>query len=173
MYSHVSRSETRSLFGFLRYRLTAQIQLTPQEMQVMERHRLRRIEIFYDPIRDELTGKAESAHEKARARGWFVTTARDASAICASEIYAVVSAIRALLAFNITLDDLVRGVTITHSSLQAIGEIEQVLIACIDRIDQAVRSARSFADETEDIFAPGTEPDTGLPPNQWPRFWTR
>jgi hypothetical protein len=173
MYSHISRSETTTFFGLRRYCLSAQIHLTPQEMHLAERYRLNRIEVFHDPIRDDLSANVGSAHGRAKARGLFVTKARDASAICAAEIHAVVSTIRALLAFNITLDDLLRGVTITHSSLRAIGEIEQVVIECIDHIDRAVRTARSYADETEDIFTPGTDDDAGLPPNLWPRSWAR
>jgi hypothetical protein len=173
MYSHISRSETKTFLGSRRYCLSAKIHLTPQEMHLAAHCRLHRIEIFHDPIRDDLNANAASAHERAKARGLFVIKARDASAICAAEIHAVVSTIRALTAFNITLADLLRGVTITHSSLQAIGEIEQVLIKCIDQVDRTVRSARSYADETEDIFTPGTDDDTGLPPNLWPRIWTR
>jgi hypothetical protein len=173
MYSHISRSETKSFLGFRRYCLTATIRLTPQEMRIVERHRLDRIEIFHDPIRDELNANAVSAHEKAKARGLFVTRARDASAICAAEIQTLVSTIRALLAFNITLDDLLRGVTITHHSLRAIGEIEQVVIDCIDQIDRSLQTARSYADETEDIFEPTTNDETTVSPNQWPRIWTR
>jgi hypothetical protein len=173
MYSHVARSETRSFFGFKRYCLMAKIHLTPQELHIMEHHRLYRIEIFHDPIRDELDAKAASEHEKAKARGLFVTTTRDASAICAAELRALVSAIRALLAFNITVADLVRGVTITNPSLRAISEIEKVLVECIDHIDRALQTARSYSDETEDIFAPGTNDDTTVPPNQWSRIWAR
>ena len=139
----------------------------------MERHRLYRIEIFYDPIRDELDAHATSEHEKAKARGLFTTKARDASAVCVSEIRALVSTIRALLAFNITVADLLRGVTITNQSLRAIGEIEQVLTDCIDQIDRSLQTARSYSDETEDIFAPGVDNDTTVPPNLWPRIWTR
>jgi hypothetical protein len=172
MYFHISRSESRSFLGFKRYRLTAQIHPTPQEMRIIERHFLHRMEIFHDPTRDELNAVAISAHEKAKARGLFVTKARDASAVCASEIRALVSTIRALLAFDIAVFDLLRGVAITHHSLRAIGEIEQVLIDCIDQIDQSLKTASSYADETEDIFTPGTD-DTTVPPNQWPRIWTR
>jgi hypothetical protein len=136
----------------------------------MQDHCLYRIEIVHDPIREELDARATSAHEKARARGWFVTSARDTSAVCVSEVRALVLAIRALLAFNITVADLLRGVTITNQSLRAIGEIEQVLIECIDQIDRALQSARSYADETEDIFAPGAD-DEGMPPHLWPRIW--
>jgi hypothetical protein len=173
MYSHISRSETRSFLGVRRYCLTAKIHLTPQEIHIIEYHCLYRIEIFHDPIRDGLDADATSAHEKARARGWFVTKARDASAVCASEIQTLVLTIRALLAFNITVADLLRGVTITNRSLRAIGEIEQVLIDCIDHIDRWLQTARSYSDETEDIFAPGTNDDTTVPPNQWPRTWRR
>jgi hypothetical protein len=140
-------------------------------MHIVQLHRLNRIEIFYDPIRDELTEKATSAHEKAKAQGLFVTKARDATAICSAEINALVLTIRAMRAFNITLDDLVRGVTITHYSLRGIGEIEQVLIDCIDHIDRTLQTARSYVDETEDIFEPGTNDDHTVSPNQWPRFW--
>lgn len=137
----------------------------------MEHHELHRIEIFHDPIRDELDAKATSNHEKAKARGLFVTTARDASAVCVSEFRALVSAISALLAFNITAADLLRGVTITNKSLRAISDIEQVLVDCIDQIDRALRTARSYSGETEDIFAPGTKDDATLPPNLWPSIW--
>jgi hypothetical protein len=173
MYSHIARSETRSFFGFKRYCLTAKIQLTPEEMHIIRHHRLDRIEIFHDPIRDELDANATSAHEKAKARGLFITTARDASAICASEIRALVSTVRASHAFDITVADLLRGVTIINPSLRAIGEIEQVLIDCIDQIDRSLQTARNYSDDTEDIFAPGTNDDTTVPPNLWPRFWTR
>jgi len=108
MYSHIARSESRSLLGFKQYRLTARIHLTALEIQIVERHRLRRIEIFYDPIRDELNANAERAHERAKARGLFVTRASDTSVICVSEMRALVSTIRALLAFNITVADLLR-----------------------------------------------------------------
>jgi len=172
MHSHISRSETRSLLGLKRYCLTAKIHLTPEELHIMEHHQLYRIEIFHDPIRDELEAKATSEHEKAKARGLFVTAARDASAVCVSEVRALVSTIRALLAFNITVADLLRGVTITNQSLQAIGQIEQLLIDCIDQIDRALQSARSYAGEIEDIFAPGTNDDTTVPPNRWPNIWT-
>ncbi len=173
MYSHIARTETRSFLGFRRYCLTAKLHLTAQELQLIERHRLNRIEIFYDPIRDELNADAEQAHERAKARGLFVTKARDAGAVCIAEIHALVSTIRALRAFNITVRDLVRGVTITNSSLQAIGEIEQILTDCIDHIDRWLQTARRYADETEDIFAPGTGDDITVPPNQWPRIWMR
>jgi hypothetical protein len=173
MYSHISRSETRSFLGVRRYCLTAKIHLTPQELHIIERHCLYRIEIFHDPNRDELNANAASAHEKAKARGWFVTKARDASAVCGSEIQALVSTIRALLAFNVTVADLLRGVVITNRSLRAIAEIEQVLVDCIDHINRSLQTARSYSDETEDIFAPGTNDDTTVPPNQWPRIWRR
>ena len=173
MYSHIARSESRSFLGFKHYRLTARIHLTAQEIQIVERHRLRRIEIFYDPIRDELNAGAERAHEGAKARGLFVTRARDASAICVSEMSALVSTIRALLAFNITVADLLRGVTITNRSLRAIAEIEQIIIDCIDDIDRTLQTARRYTDQTEDIFAPGTDDDTTAPPHQWPRMWMR
>ena len=173
MYSHIARSETPSWLGRKRYRLTAQIHPTPQELQVIDRHRLARIEIFHDPFREELNANATAAHQKAKARGMFVTKASDAAAICGSEISALVASVRALLTFRITVADLLRGVTITHRSLQAIGEIEQVLTDCIDIIDRSVQAAHRYSDQTEDIFAPGAEDDTTVPPTHWARNWRR
>jgi len=173
MYSHIARSESRSFLGFKQYRLTARLHLTAREIQIVERHRLRRFEIFYDPIRDELNANAVRAHERAKACGLFVTKASDASTICVSEMRALVSTIRALLAFNITVADLLRGVTITNRSLRGIAAIEQVIIDCIDDIDRSLQTARRYVDETEDIFAPGTDDDASVPPNQWPRAWIR
>jgi len=51
------------------------------------------------------------------------------------------------------------------------GEIEQVLIDCIDQIDQSLQNRLPLRrpDETEDIFKPGTDDTKPLPPNQWPR----
>jgi hypothetical protein len=173
MYSHIARSETRSFFGFRQYSLTAKLHLTPQEIQLVERHRLRRIEIFYDPIRDEFNENAKRAHERAKARGLFVTKAGDAAAVCVSEMCALVATVRALLAFDITVADLLRGVTITNRSLRAIADIEQVIISCIDDIDRSLQAARRYAEEAEDIFAPGTDDDTRVPPNQWLQMWMR
>ena len=171
MYSHLTRSQTHSWFGFTRYRLTAQIHATPEERQIIDRHGLTRIEVFHDPRRDELSANATAAHEKAKARGLFVTKARDATSICGSEIRALVATARAALAFNVTVADLCRGITITHKSLQAIGEIEHILTECIDAIDRHVRAARGDAEATEDISAPGTEVDAAVPPTEWARTW--
>ena len=173
MHSHVTRSETFSFLGFKRYRLSAQIHPTHDELAIITSHRLHRIEIFHDPFRDTLDADAAAAHERAKAHGLFVTRARDAARVCASEIHALFSTMRALRAFNITVADLLSGVTVTHRSLRAIGEIEQVLTECIDHIDRSVRAAQSYSDQTEDIFAPGTEDDGGIPPRDWTRAWRR
>ena len=171
MYSHLTRSQTHSWIGFKRYRLTAKIHATPEERQIIDRHGLMRIEVFHDPLRDDLSTHAMAAHDKAKARGLFVTKARDATSICGSEIRALVATARSLLAFNVTVADLCRGITITHKSLQAIGEIERILTECIDAIDRHVRAARGYAEATEDIFAPGTEDDGAVPPTEWARTW--
>jgi hypothetical protein len=172
MYSHIARSQTRSLLG-KRYQLTAQIYPTPEESRIIDAHRLHHIEIFYDPFRDELDAAAVAAHAHARTRGLFPTKARDAAAICGSELRALIAAARAFRAFNVTVGDLCRGITITHRSLQAIGEIERILTECVDAIDRCVRAAGSYADATEDVFAPGTDDDRTVPPAEWARTWRR
>jgi hypothetical protein len=172
MYSHISRSEGRSFWGFKRYQLSARVYLAADERRIIESHRLHRMEIFYDPLRDQLDASAAAAHDKAKARGLFVTHARDAAAIAASEFRALASAIRALRAFRITVGDLLSGVTITHRSLRNIGEVERVLTECVDHIDRFLQSAGAYSAETEDIFAPGADDDT-TPPADWPRVWRR
>jgi hypothetical protein len=130
------------------------------------------MEIFYDPLRDALDAKAAAAHDKAKARGLFVSRARDAIPITVSEVSALSSAIRALCAFRITVGDLLSGVTITHRSLRNITEVERVLTECVDHIDRFLQSAGSYSADTEDIFAPGPDDDT-TPPADWPRMWRR
>jgi|SRR6185503_14853886 hypothetical protein len=170
MYKHLARSETRSFWGFARYQLSARLYVTPDERRILTRHRLQRIEIFHDPVRDDLEASTIAAHDSAKARGLFVTKVRDAAAITASEISAITSAIRALRAFRITVGDLLDGVTITHRSLREIGHIEQILKDSIDDIDQSLQTAVAYSGETEDIFMPGTDDDT-TPPAEWPRVW--
>jgi hypothetical protein len=169
MYSHVSRSETCTLFGGKRYRLTAQIHVTPDQRQFIEHARLGRMEIFHDPLRDELD--ATAAHERAKARGLLVTTARDATAVVASELRALTNTLRAWGAFNVSVDDLIRGVTVQHKSLQAIVEIERAIVECIDHLDSFVCAARGYVDASEDIFAPGTDEERAVPPTAWTRAW--
>lgn len=85
MYSHITRSETRTLLGGTRYRLTAQIHATTDELRIIRHSRLGRIEVFHDPRREEFAATAAAAHAKAKARGLFVTKARDATAIASAE----------------------------------------------------------------------------------------
>ncbi len=80
---------------------------------------------------------------------------------------------RASFAFHITVADLLRGITITHKSLRAIGEIEVVITECIDHIDASPRAAHGYAELTEDLFAPGTDEETTVPPAHWARAWRR
>ena len=170
MQSHITRSTTGTFFK--KYCLSVRIHADPAEVRVIREHRLEAIEIFADPLRQELENLAQAAHERAIARGLFVVRARDAAAITASEISALVSTVRAAVAFKIQVSDLLRGVTISHSSLRAISDIESVLTTCIDNLDTAVRAATSYANDTEDVFAPGTDaPDPTVPPAQWTRGW--
>jgi hypothetical protein len=173
MYSHVVRSETVSFFGFTCYQLSAQIHPTPDELAVIDYHGLHRLEIFHDPSREEFDAAAAAAHQKAKAHGLFVTKPLDAARVCASEVRALTATVRALRAFDITLADLLHGVTITHRSLRAIEEIERIVVECIDEIDRSLRTARNYSDQTEDIYAPGSEGDVGTPPRHWTRTWRR
>ncbi|HEY7238673.1 MAG TPA: hypothetical protein VH600_05855 [Burkholderiales bacterium] len=173
MYSHLARSESSSLFGRKRYQLAARIYATPQEAAVIQYHGLERFEIFYDPARDALEAAATAVHENARTRRLFVTRSRDAFSVCSSEIGAMVAAIRAMHTLNITVSDLLHGITITNRSLREIGELERILRECIDQIERMLRAAQSYSEDTEDLYAPGTDDDDGVPPRDWTRRWRR
>jgi hypothetical protein len=171
MYSQVRRFETQSFFGTKHYCLTAQIHATQDELHLINHGRLGRIEVFHDPLREHFAAAAAAAHEKAKARGLFVTRARDATAVVGAELRTFIATYRALNAFNVTVADLLAGVTVEHKSLQAIMEIERAITECIDSVERFLRAARNYHDTTEDIFAPGTDEDPGVPPTQWPRLW--
>lgn len=174
MLSHIARSETHGLFG-KRYQLSAQMHVTPDELHIINHSRLDRIEIFHDPLREQYDDAAAAYHAKAKARGLFVTRARDTAVIVGAETRAVFAAIRALRAFRVTVGDMLRpgGVTLEHKSLQAITELERAITECVDTVDRFLRAARGYHDTTEDIFAPGTDKDATVPPAEWPRTWQR
>jgi hypothetical protein len=171
MNLHIVRSETRTFFGSRLYQLAARVTTTPDEIAVINHHGLDRTEIFFDPERDQLEQAAEDYHQQARARGIFTTKMRDAMAVSIAETRAILSSRRALRAFNISLGDLLRGVTIENPSLHAIRDFERILIASVDTIDEALQAAARFSEPTEDMFEPGDEHEPTTPPTQWPRTW--
>ncbi len=171
MQTHVVRSQSGIFFKT--YRLSVRLYVDPEEQFIIRQHRLDRIEVFADPLRDAFADNATAAHDKAKARGLIVTRARDAAAISASEISALVSTVRSMLAFKLQVSDLLQGVTIQHRSLRAIADIETVCTDVIDRIDAAVRAARSYDHRSEDIFAPGNDQEETVPPGEWTRGWRR
>ena len=173
MHSHIARSQSPSWWG-VKYRLSVRLYVDAEELRILRPHRLDRVEVFSDPSRQEFATAALAAHDKAAKYGLIVTKARDTTAIAAAEITALVATLRSLLAFNIRVADLLHGVTIEHRSLRAITDIETVLTDGLDHIDAAVRAARSYSEETEDVFAPGAD-DThdNVPPAAWGRTWRR
>jgi hypothetical protein len=173
MYSHVVRSETFSFFGRKLYQLSARVYTTAQERALIQYHGLDRFEVFYDPARDALEAAATAVHERAKTRRLFVTRSGDAIGICSSELGAMIAAIRAMRTLNITVSDLLHGITITNRSLQEITELERILRECIDHIDRMLYAALGYSEDTEDLYAPGTDEDEGVPPREWTRRWRR
>lgn len=171
MRSHVIRSQIPTFWGSHRYRLFARIYPTPAERQLIGRHRLEAVEIFHDPVREHFTAQSDAAHRRAKAHGLFVAKAGDAIGVLGAEIVASVAAIRGLRAFNITVADLLNGVTITHKRLTAIGEIETAVVDCIDHIARTVEAARRYSDEVQDLYEPANERPDAVRPADWPRAW--
>ena len=173
MHSHIARSQSPSWLG-VKYRLSVRLYVDAEELRILRAHRLDRVEVFADPQREDFNAAAAVAHDKAAKYGLVVIKARETTAIAAAEITAIIATVRSLLAFTIRVADLLHGVTIEHRSLRAIADIETVLTDCLDHIDAAVRAARSYCQETEDLFAPGPD-DThdNVPPAAWGRNWRR
>ena len=172
MYTHIARTTVPSLWG-TKYRLSIRLYADPEDLPILHAHHLDRIEVFADPLREDYAAAATAAHDRAKARGLFVTRARDTTAIAAAEMAALVSTLRGLLAFNVRVGDLLRGVTVEHRSLRAISDIETVCVDVIDRVAAAVHAARGYDLRTEEVFAPGTDQDETVPPGEWTRTWRR
>jgi hypothetical protein len=172
MHTHIQRATSGWLFK--KYLLSVKIFVDTDELTVIKQNRLDRIETFVDPAREAFEDAATAAHAEAGKRGVIVTRARDTAAIAAAEVRALISTARSLVAFKITVADLLRGVTIENRSLRAIADIEQVMVEFIDRLEAVVQAAARFDHRGEDAYAPGTdEPDAGVPPAQWARTWRR
>jgi hypothetical protein len=171
MNLHIARSERYTYLGSRRYRLSARLIVTAPEQEIITRHHLDRTEIFFDPDRDRLQQAAEAHHNGARAPGLFVTTIRTAAAVSLAEIRAIIAAIRAVGAFTLTLGDVLRGIAVEQPSLQAIRDLERILVASVDTIDETVQAAIGFSEPSEDVFASGDEQELTTPPAQWTRTW--
>jgi hypothetical protein len=106
-----------------------------------------------------------------RSRSWWVETpeelAKRALGVWVETGRHLTLTTRALLAFRITVGDLVRGVSIENRNLMAMMEIERVLVTAIDALDTTVAAALGFERTSEDVLAPG-EDDNGITPARWP-----
>lgn len=173
MRAHIIKSKARTAFGRPLYGLTAIVYAEPEEREIINAARLGRIAIFADPLKQEFSALAQSNHDKAKSHGLLVFKARDASSVAAHELRALCAALRAARAFSLTLSDLLKGVTIHHKSLQAITQIQTAIIQSVDAIDTAMRNAHAFADNTEDIFAPGDADTNETAPAAWAQLWRR
>ena len=174
MYAHLVTDTTTSWLGVTRYRLTARLFLDHDEADIVRRHKLDRIALFTDPARDEWIAAADAAHDAAKAHGIIATKPRTAAAITVAETRALIATLRAAFAFQLNVADLIADVAIDQPDLRSITDIQLVLTDCIDRIDAAVRAARSYADGDENMFTPGDDPpETTVPPADWTRGWGR
>jgi len=170
MLLHISRTRSRALFR-PRYRLSARLDLSPEERQAIYGHRIDRYEIFYDPKRDELVQRAHQADQRARALPWFSLSGErmllNAGKDWLETIRYIGFMIRARAAFRLTVGDLVRGVTITNAKLAAIRQIETAITETVDHLNAAVEAGLAFDHQREDVLAPG-EDDQRIPPPAWP-----
>jgi len=172
MHLHLVRSETRHWIVLRRYRLAARIDASAEEISAIRRHRIDRCQLFVDPRRQDFFARAEAANERAAAVSHWVETPEQmlkavaqtwGHSLSAMTLYA-----RTLLAFRLTVGNLVDGAVVEAPTLAAIIEIENAISACVDALDAAVSAALAYQHGSEDVLAPG-EPDTGTPPSRWLR----
>ena len=174
MMLHIARSRPHTLLLLRNYRIDVRLDVSPEEHQVIRAHNLHKIEIFYDPHRDDLIAQAEAARARYQALPWFSGTHGHDTLTTVRESWRENAAnIRALLAFRLTVGNLISGVSITNRRLSEISKVEHVLQACVDDIKATVDAALHYQDGYEDIHAP--DDDDGKPrhtnPSEWPSSW--
>ena len=166
MLLHLSR--TRSWWGL--YRLTARLDVSPDERQAIFAHPIHRYEIFYDPNRDQLFDRAERADQRARALPWFPPNEKRLATEATywlETIRSIVLSLRALATFRLTVKHLVNGLTITNYDLAAICQIEAAITDTVDRLNALVDAALAFDQQQQTVLAPG-EDDDRTPSSAWP-----
>ena len=165
MLLHLSRTRSWGL-----YRLTARLDLSPEERQAIYANGIHRYEIFHDPKRDELLDRAEAADKRLRALPWFPPNNQLAATVgkeWLESTRSLVLVIRALACFRLTVKHLVNGVTISNFDLAAIRQVEAAITDTVDHLQAAVAAAIAFEQKHEDVLAPG-EDDDRTPPPAWP-----
>ena len=172
MFLHIIRAQARSMFGRRLYQLSASLEATPDEIEIIHSHRIDRLECFYDRYRDTLLDQAEEASDNARAVKLFPATLMDVFVVWTEALHSVYLTYRAATAFKITVGDLIQpgGVTIIHRSLSEILLVERAITASVKPIIAAVEAASSFEAETEFIMAPDGDRDE-TKPSDWPDIW--
>ena len=169
MYLHIARSRSRP-FLFLHYRLHARLEATATERAAIREHRLDRFEIFADPYRDYLLARADKARERQKAMPWIMDSPQQLGGLWLEIGREMTLLVRARWSFRITLGDLLRGVSISNPSLNAIRETERVLAESVDAIAATVRAALDYEHAGELVLAPAAD-DLGTPPDQWGSTW--
>ena len=176
MMLHITRSRPYILFPFRTYRLDAKLDVTPQEYAIIRAHKLHSFEIFHDPHRDHLIAQAEAARARVRAMPsvWFSKTPERDTLVAIRESWRENGYwIRSMLAFRITIGNLISGISITNRRLTEISKVENVLHQSVDDIEATVAAALRFQDGYEDVHAPGRDDDENraVRPNEWPSSW--
>jgi hypothetical protein len=170
MQLHLSRTEVRRFGLFRCYRLEARLDDTPEKIAALQRHRIVLCELFGDPAREAHYRRAQAEHEAAAKVSHWVDSPEAmlksvwqewAHSSRAMALYA-----RTMLAFRITVGDLVAGVVIEHKHLALILEVEHHLIASIDALQAFLAAGLDYQHGREDAYVPGRD-DPGTPPAHW------
>lgn len=172
MYLIVTPSQKSTWFGTI-YCRSFKLYAEAEEHRILRSHKLTRVTLWVDALRDEYAAAAAAAHDRAKQRGLFVSNMSDTAVITANELTALYKTIRSLNACSVSIADLCRGVDIKHRSLRALEDLTTSLIAAIDNIDAAIRAARAYEIGAEEIYAPGDDEDKTVPPAEWTRGWRR
>ena len=172
MLLHLTRSRPLSLMLRRTYRLSARLDVLPEEHDAIRSHGLDRFEVFADPYRDHVLARADAARERVKALPWFsAEPEKDALTSVWQNSRELTLLVRARLCFRITIGDLITGVSITNYSLNDISKIERILHNSVDLIARTVTTALQYQHEHEDLLTPGKPKDETTPPDKWPSSW--
>jgi hypothetical protein len=171
MLLHLARAApARRWTGWPLYQLTAALDCDHDERRLILAHGIDAERLYTAPAAFDLMARAEAAH--ARARSLSSWKAANLPAIYWHSGNCLVLAVRARLAFHVTVGDLMRpgGALLQSTDLTEIRAAEAGLSEAVVELNAAVEAARGFEAGQENLLDP-IEPDARTHPAAWPRHW--
>ncbi len=148
------------------YCLTVELHCTPDELTLIDEHRLGSHALYAVPEQQHDHDRAVDAFARSDTRSLF--RGSDARRLLGDLIVGLFHLTRSQLRYSVTVADAVDGTTIYCSDLMELLECERLITASFDQFDRLLDDAHAFTVEREQILDPdGAPDDAGTPPHQW------